>query len=294
MSILIITAVICVSAQTSSAENNTSGDTPTSNLLLRPSATAPRPTSSIAPGQAGTSASATGTIREKIREDIQSHVQNTKDNQNIRNKIMPVTSNRNQAGTNSPTTTAMMLEIQKEKQLGDKRKETRMELFREERNAVVKNLQQVLNNLKQLRTRAESRIVKAEASGRDMTQAKSLLPSVDIKITNAQTAIDKVSQYMANGTSTASTTIDLKKPRELVNAANKAIKEVKESLNEVIKSIAHAMGLELGNSTTTPPLGTSTPPFGTSTPPMRKATPTPKPRPNQSANPVATTTNSIE
>ena len=207
---------------------------------------------------------------------------------------MPVTSNRNQAGTNSPTTTAMMLEIQKEKQLGDKRKETRMELFREERNAVVKNLQQVLNNLKQLRTRAESRIVKAEASGRDMTQAKSLLPSVDIKITNAQTAIDKVSQYMANGTSTASTTIDLKKPRELVNAANKAIKEVKESLNEVIKSIAHAMGLELGNSTTTPPLGTSTPPFGTSTPPMRKATPTPKPRPNQSANPVATTTNSIE
>ncbi len=146
------------------------------------------------------------------------------------------------------------------------RKDMRMDIFRIRKDAIIKQLTVSLNNLKQIRDRIASRIEKAASEGRDMTNAKSALVAADAKILVAINAVEALKAYTApTATTTASSTdpiVDLTKPRQVGDAAIKAVKAAHEALVAVVRAIAHAMGLG-NNATTTPPV---IPPTPTSTP----------------------------
>ncbi len=143
------------------------------------------------------------------------------------------------------------------------RKDMRKDEFKARKDAIVKQLGITLKNLKQIRERISLRIEKASTEGRDMTNAKSLLIVADSKITMAEQAIGTVMNFnpVISATTTASSTIDIIKPREVGETAIKALKQAREALVDVVRAIAHAMGL--GNATTTPPV--VTPPATTTT-----------------------------
>ncbi len=141
------------------------------------------------------------------------------------------------------------------------RKNMRKDEFKVRKDAIIKQLNVTLNNLKQIRARISSRIDKAVSEGRDMTKAKSLLVIADAKIVLAEQAINAVAIFNPTATSTvtaSSTTatstpvIDLGKPREVGNTAIKALKQAHTALVAVVVAIARSMGF--GNASTTPPI----------------------------------------
>jgi hypothetical protein len=125
--------------------------------------------------------------------------------------------------------------------------------FEIRRHIIESELQKALNNLKNVSSRIQSRIDKTSSSGRDMTDAKALLVTANVKILTAQNAIDAIKNLSATSTksliatSTASTTVDLNRPRLVAGNAQKDIKDAQKALNNVIVAIAKVMGLRLGN-----------------------------------------------
>ena len=145
-----------------------------------------------------------------------------------------------------------------ERMMKENRKELRLDIFNKQKDHLVSQLERALDNLKNIRSRISSRITKAESSGRDMTKAKTLLATADAKLAAAQVAIDSVSSIAtttiasSTASSTASTTIvDLSKPRQIGADAIGAVKDAQKALNDVVRAIAHDMGLNLEESTTT-------------------------------------------
>lgn len=145
------------------------------------------------------------------------------------------------------------------------RKDMRKDEFKARKDAIVKQLNVTLNNLKQIRARISSRIDKAVLEGRDMTKAKSLLVIADGKITLAEQAVNALVALNPTASSTTATStpsVDLGKPREVGDAAIKALQKAHEALVAVVVAIAHSMGL--GNASTTPPI-IPPPPVATTT-----------------------------
>lgn len=136
------------------------------------------------------------------------------------------------------------------------RKDMRKNEFQARKNALVKQLNVSLNNLRQIRERIATRIQKASSEGRNMTEAKRLLVIADGKIILAQQAVravmDMNPNVTASSTATTSLTIDLGKPREIGDVAIKALRQANEALIIVVRAIAHSMGL--GNASSTPPV----------------------------------------
>lgn len=152
----------------------------------------------------------------------------------------------------------------------DDRREIRMEMrkdtFEIRKQALVKQLEVSLNNLKQIRDRIASRIEKAEDAGKDMNAARELLVIADEKIVAAEMAVDGIivftpTDYLAaaaDGSSVAAnSTIDLTKPREMAETAIKAIKEAHKALVDVVRSIAQTLGSTV-NATSTPSVTSTT------------------------------------
>lgn len=152
------------------------------------------------------------------------------------------------------------------------RKDMRKDEFKVRKEAITRQLNVTLNNLKQIRERISARIDKSVSEGRDMTKAKSLLVIADSKIALAEQAIGLVAILNPTATSTTATStpvIDLGKPREVGELAIKALKKAHEALVNVVIAIAHSMGL--GNASTTPPV-IPPPPVATTTPPTSTTT----------------------
>ncbi len=138
------------------------------------------------------------------------------------------------------------------------RKDMRMDIFKTRKEAIIKQLTVSLNNLKQIRERIGSRIEKATSEGRDLTKAKELLITADAKITAAINAVEALKAYMPGSVTATSSvetsteaSVDLNKPRQMGEAAIKAIKDAHEALVAVVRAIAQAMGL--GNNASTTP-----------------------------------------
>jgi len=126
------------------------------------------------------------------------------------------------------------------------RKEIRKDEFAVRKEALSKQLDVAIQNLKQIRERINARITKSEQAGDDMVQAKSLLVLADAKIVTAEQALATFKAYVPTASSTATTTIEMARPREIADNAIKANKAAHEALVEVVRAIAHAMGLDLG------------------------------------------------
>ncbi len=142
----------------------------------------------------------------------------------------------------------------------------KFEIFKIQHARLVRQLNLAVDNLKQIRDRLASRITKAEQSGRNMNEAKNLLSVADTKITAARQAIVTLSTYIPTATSTAtsteptaSTTVDLQKPRQIGEAAIKAVKDAHKALVDVVRSIAKNMGFRTGQATTTTPTNSPSP-----------------------------------
>ncbi len=152
------------------------------------------------------------------------------------------------------------------------KKEMRKDLFEIHKDILIRQLNLALNNLRQIRDRIAARITKVENSGRDMTNAKNLLMTADGKITFAQQSIDALvvlvppiaSTTIATSTATSTVNINLTKPREIGASAIRAVKDIHKALVDVVRAIAHSMGLKLGDeqASTTPPI---TPPITSTT-----------------------------
>jgi hypothetical protein len=144
------------------------------------------------------------------------------------------------------------------------RKEIELRLFEMQKNALIRQLNLAIDNLKQIRARIQSRIVKAEQSGRNLTEAKNLLVIADAKINTAQTAINTLANLTVatsstiTASTTATTTVKLDKPRKLGENAIKAVKDAREALNKVVVSIAKNMGLGNKTATSTPSTNATT------------------------------------
>lgn len=124
---------------------------------------------------------------------------------------------------------------------------TRMDVFKVRQNALVRQLNLSISNLEQIAGRIEARIAKAEESGRDMTQAKRLLEVANGKINLAKDAMQQVLNYVpstvATTTSSGSGDVELEKPRKIGADAIEAVKDARKALADVVRAIAHAMGL---------------------------------------------------
>lgn len=138
-------------------------------------------------------------------------------------------------------------------ELKEKVKTMKAHVFEVRKEALIKELNIALNNLQNITSRIESRIEKAESSGRDMSTAKDLLIEAKFAISKAKVNVDALDSLQDPTSDTASTTpetsIDLTKPRALGDAAIKSVKEARDALKKVVEAIAKAMGL--GNSAST-------------------------------------------
>jgi hypothetical protein len=183
------------------------------------------------------------------------------------------------------------------------RQDMELKMFEIRKDILVRQLNLALNNLKQIRGRILSRIEKAEQSGRNMTEARAALKIADAKLGNAQTQINILVNLNASttiatsstATSTATTTagtnikIKLDKPRQLGEAAIKAVKDARDALNLVIRAIAKNMGLGDRPATTTPSVS-ATPSTSASVSPSPSASATVSPSPSVTASPSPSVT----
>jgi len=136
-------------------------------------------------------------------------------------------------------------------------REMKLEAFKIHQSNIVRQLNRAVENLMQVRERINDRIVKAEQSGRNMSEAKTLLITADAKIALAKDEITKVVAYepivstsTSSSVSTSTLGADLVKAREVSKSAIEAIKTAKEALRDVVLSIAKNMGLRIGQNAT--------------------------------------------
>ena len=130
-------------------------------------------------------------------------------------------------------------------------KELRVDTFKIQQGNIADQLNRALNNLKQVRGRIQDRITESTQSGKDMTAAQALLAIADTKITIAGTAIATFVAYnptttsIASSTASTTTDIQLDRPRQVAGSAIAAIKDAKNSLNDVVTAIAQSLGVDL-------------------------------------------------
>ncbi len=211
-----------------------------------------------------------GQIRNMIRQDIQQRVDNMKNNQNSRNGALegrtggPLrpqlgTSTRESsstmpfrdgmkryASTTMMGSTSPMFRGEREGYMNNGR-EMLARMFKMRKEAVAHEADTALKNLSQIRERINSRIQKEQQAGRDMSAPISLLVTADAKIKIANDAVAALKSYMPNASSTTATsTVDLSTARTMLKTAQSAIKDAQKSLNDVVRALAKAMGLHLG------------------------------------------------
>ncbi len=199
------------------------------------------------------------TIRARIRADINARVENAGNNQNVRNIL-----ERRLASTTAEgdmprprpfmASTTIMASTTMRERMSDEdnddrgmRADMRVKMFEMRKHMITKELDVSINNLGNISSRLDSRIDKEQVAGHDMTDATSALASANIKIQAASDAVSALESYLADISvdATASTTIDLAKARDLTSDAQSAIKDAQRALNNVVVTIAHALGIKL-------------------------------------------------
>ncbi len=228
-------------------------------------------------GSVSATVNAGNNIRQQIRDDYQNRLNNIENNRDARNILLgsstrpfarpPIlgggeNERRNASSTEyqkyfvaSSTIQNMHLEM-------ERMRENRVQELKMQKNRMVKQLGQVIANLQQIRGRIETRITEAEQNGKDMTGPNNLLVIAGSKISTAQLAVVALDNFNASSTITtaATTTVDLTKPRQLLNSAEQAIKVARDALNAVVVSLAHNLGVKIGgdNDRNSTPTATGT------------------------------------
>lgn len=238
-------------------------------------------------------------IRDRIRADLDSKIQNARNNQEVRNQMIEggyrITStttprpplqkpiNYQKISTTSPQIN-QKIRVEKIETLRENRevqKTMAIEMLKEKRDNLGKNLEVALKNLVELRKRVVSRMEKDRNEGKDLTKVKELLVIADSKISLAKQAVEAVKSYKPENSVQVSTSttncvainntsdsnnssstqrclpyeknVNLDTIRALVYKAQQAIKDAHKALTEVVVAIAKISG----NRQLPPPPSTS-------------------------------------
>ena len=177
----------------------------------------------------------TNTIKEKLRANapVKEKIKNNiEEKSELRNKLM---------AERASTTIERRNNVQNMK----------IQAFKIRHSTLIRQIRLSFKNLEQVTSRIVARIEKAETSGRDMTKAKGALLIAREKLSLAEQAIKNLSNYepvLVSNTNKASNedTVDLVKPRQIADEAIIAIKVARDALIDVVREIAHSMGLGTG------------------------------------------------
>ena len=112
--------------------------------------------------------------------------------------------------------------------------------FEARKNALINNLRITLNNLGNIESRIEDRIVKVEQNGRNLADARVLLSVAKEKIAKAKVDVDALESTFATEVKTEGE-VDLEKPRTVGDTAIKSVREARDALKKVVEAIAKAM-----------------------------------------------------
>ncbi len=127
------------------------------------------------------------------------------------------------------------------KRMGEKKQDTlkkmKRDTFEIRKNALVKELRMTLANLGNIRDRINTRIINIESGSTSVTEAKAALVIADEKLAKAKIAVDALANLTSTSTATTTSEVDLAKPRQIGDAAIKAIKDARDSLRDVVKMI---------------------------------------------------------
>ncbi len=140
------------------------------------------------------------------------------------------------------------------KKFKDDRKEVMMKMkhdaFKIRKEALVAHLEFVLENLENIADRIETRIEKLDDEGKDTVAAEAKFDVAVDKIAKAKVAVKALADLNETETSTDAE-VELTKPREVGDAAIKALKEARDAFKEVIQEIVKLVGKGRLNATTT-------------------------------------------
>lgn len=220
----------------------------------------------------------TRSIRDKIRADIQSHIEDVQNNQDYRNTMFEQRFGSTTSESRADQSTASATEDRPTRQifmasstlnsstsvtvrLHDRNKDQsdrenggramRYNIFEIRKETIVKQLDRALDNLNSVRTRMGARIQNLQSSGRKVNDTLKLLAVADVKLQIAKNSVDAVANIQATSTldttstSSIAATIDLSKPRRIVEQAIRSINDARRALGDVVISIAKDMGYEI-------------------------------------------------
>lgn len=206
-------------------------------------------------------------IRTKLQEQFDDRAQNLKNNKDLRNATL-----EQRLASSTPEEREKIINALKER-VGSStapfiRKEARVAsssemskkdrpdgapsllgIFHGRKQNIVRQLNKAIENLSQIRERINARLQKEISNGKDMTEASGLLVIADTKIETAKQAVQKLSNFASDikdEQSNASGTplVNIDEAKTLAQTATQSTKDAKESLNKVVRSIAHALGLD--------------------------------------------------
>ncbi len=141
---------------------------------------------------------------------------------------------------------------------GEIRTKVRLDIFETHKISLVRQLNLSLKNLQQIYERVASRIDKAAEAGHDMASARELLNIADVALTDAETAIQSVTSLSVSASTTATTSVDLTRPREIGSQAIQALKDARRALVETVRAIAQALGIRADTEQSTSAEATTT------------------------------------
>lgn len=205
----------------------------------------------------------TSSVKNLIRNDINARMKNLQTNQDIRenklaNKLASTSPIRKEALKErmeerkaiATSTRGEIKDIRKEgredmrhasstEDRREARADMRLDIFAARKAAIVGQLNISLSNLTQIRGRISSRIDKLATDGKDMTKPKALLATADLKLAAASQVIASLAAFSATSSTTTTTDmqVNLGKPREIGDAAIRAVNEARKALNDVVVEI---------------------------------------------------------
>ena len=187
-----------------------------------------------------------GTIRDRIRADYKSRVQNAQNNEQTRNTmvehqiITPSAQPAVQVISAIDTTAGDNATSTSEHQ--DSKDDPELHAFKLKQNALVKQLVISIENLKQISGRIDTRIQKAETSGIDMSIPKGALAVANTKIAAAELAASTTANFSpVFKMNDATSTIDLTKPRQVLSDSIQAVNEARNALNDAVQALIKAI-----------------------------------------------------
>jgi len=185
--------------------------------------------------------------RKEVRDEKREEVKNIKEAnrveiKDLKEKMLSERVNPGSASTTDARKAIILSNKEAMENFKTARKDTvkkmKTDEFKVRASALVKQLTISLTYLGEVRTKVSGSITKQEAEGRVLTEAKAALAVADTKLAEAKLAVDNLANMTTSPTTASTTETDLAKPRQIGDAAIKAVKDARDALKVVVRAMA--------------------------------------------------------